>query len=102
MKTLQLSMPSRFRFVFSAAILLTLLVAPMTNIKAGGERQIASVVQRGNFAYVYDEKGSQFLTLPAGDGVTGYTASTVSIRRGNFIYIYNAKGSQVSTIPAGR
>lgn len=68
---------------------------------AGEERQIASVVQRGNFAYVYDAKGSQFLTLSAGDGVVGYTASTVSIRRGNFIYVYNAKGSQTSVIPAG-
>jgi len=69
---------------------------------AGQERQIATVVERGGFAYVYDEKGSQFLTLAAGDGVTGYTASTVSIRRGNFVYIFNTKGSQVGTVPAGR
>jgi len=69
---------------------------------AGNERQIASVVERGGFAYVYDEKGSQFLTLAAGDGVAGYTSSTVSIRRGNFIYIFNTKGSQVGTVPAGR
>lgn len=68
---------------------------------AGNERQIASVVVRGGYAYVYDEKGSQFLTLAAGEGVSGYTASTVSIRRGNFIYIYNTKGSQVGTVPAG-
>lgn len=68
---------------------------------AGGERQIANVVQRGNFAYVYDAKGSQFLTLGAGDGVVGFTSSTVSIRRGNFIHTYNAKGSQTSVIPAG-
>ena len=53
------------------------------------ERKIATVVERGGFAYVYDEKGSQFLALAAGDGVTGYTSTTVSIRRGNFIYIFN-------------
>jgi len=69
---------------------------------AGNERQIASVVVRGGYAYVYDEKGSQFLTLAAGDGVAGYTASTVSIRRGNYIYIFNTKGSQVGTVPAGK
>jgi len=69
---------------------------------AANERQIASVVERGGFACAYDEKGSQFLTVAAGDGVAGYTASTVSIRRGNFIYIYNTKGSQVGTVPAGR
>jgi hypothetical protein len=68
---------------------------------ASEPRQIANVVQRGNFAYVYDAKGSQFLTLSAGDGIVGFTQSTVSIRRGNFIYTYNAKGSQVSVIPAG-
>ena len=69
--------------------------------KADDGKQIANVVQRGNFAYVYDAKGSQFLTLSAGDGVVGFTQSTVSIRRGNFIYVYNNKGSQMSVIPAG-
>lgn len=69
---------------------------------SANERKIATVVERGGFAYVYDEKGSQFLTLAAGEGVTGYTASTVSIRRGNFIYIFNTKGSQVGTVPAGK
>ncbi len=68
---------------------------------ADDEKQIANVVQRGNFAYVYDAKGSQFLTLSAGDGIVGFTQSTVSIRRGNFIYVYNNKGSQTSVIPAG-
>jgi len=69
---------------------------------SGQERQIASVVVRGSYAYVYDEKGSQFLTLAAGDGVAGYTSSTVSIRRGGYIYIFNTKGSQVGTVPAGK
>ena len=69
--------------------------------KAADGEQIANVVQRGNFAYVYDAKGSQFLTLSAGDGIVGFTQSTVSIRRGNFIYVYNNKGSQTSVIPAG-
>ena len=69
--------------------------------RADDGKQIANVVQRGNFAYVYDAKGSQFLTLSAGDGIVGFTQSTVSIRRGNFIYVYNNKGSQTSVIPAG-
>lgn len=78
-----------------------LLSFAITPTKADEGKQIASVVQRGNFAYVYDAKGSQFLTLSAGDGIVGFTQSTVSIRRGNFIYIYNNKGSQTSVIPAG-
>jgi len=69
--------------------------------RADDGKQIANVVQRGSFAYVYDAKGSQFLTLSAGDGIVGFTQSTVSIRRGNFIYVYNNKGSQTSVIPAG-
>lgn len=72
-----------------------------TAARADDGKQIANVVQRGNFAYVYDAKGSQFLTLSAGDGIVGFTQSTVSIRRGNFIYVYNTKGSQTSVIPAG-
>lgn len=91
---------SSFRSKLALGIALGLLVCSAPASFAS-ERQIASVVQRGNFAYVYDEKGSQFLTLSAGDGIAGYTSSTVSIRRGNFIYVYNSKGSQVSTIPAG-
>jgi hypothetical protein len=91
--------PVRFHRFF--VVFLALFIAAASTTRAGEEKQIANVVQRGNFAYVYDAKGSQFLTLSAGDGIVGFTQSTVSIRRGNFIYTYNAKGSQVSTIPAG-
>lgn len=87
--------------MLSTVLLFIWFIAPVAQVKAGDEKQIANVVQRGNFAYVYDAKGSQFLTLSAGDGIAGFTQSTVSIRRGNFIYTYNTKGSQVSVIPAG-
>lgn len=89
---------SLLRFLLCAAIL-SLAAIPA---KADDGKQIANVVERGGFAYVYDAKGSQFLTLAAGDGVVGFTQSTVSIRRGNFIYVYNNKGSQTGVIPAGR
>jgi hypothetical protein len=70
-------------------------------VQAGEKDQIASAVQRGNFAYVYNAKGSQLFVIGAGDGIVGFTQSTVSIRRGNFVYIYNNKGSQTSVIPTG-
>jgi len=89
-----------YNFALRAAFAAFLFAVPLTAI-ADDSRQIANVVQRGNFAYVYNAKGSQFLTLSAGDGIAGFTQSTVSIRRGNFIYVYNNKGSQVSVIPAG-
>lgn len=78
----------------------TIVAAPLS-ARADETRQIANVVQRGNFAYVYNAKGSQFLTLSVGDGIVGFTQSTISIRRGSFIYVYDNKGSQTSVIPAG-
>lgn len=71
-------------------------------LQASEVRQIANVVQRGNFAYAYDAKGLQLFTISAGDGITGFTQSTVSIRRGNFIHTYNEKGLQISVIPGPR
>lgn len=63
---------------------------------------IASVVQRGNFLYVYNAKGSQLCAIAAGDGLAGYTGSSVSVKRGNFVYVFDAKGRQTSVIAAGR
>ena len=61
---------------------------------------IGSAVQRGSFVYVYDEKGRQLASVPAGEGLQGYTGSTVSVRRGAFIHTYDERGRQVSTTPA--
>jgi len=61
---------------------------------------IGSAVQRGSFVYVYDEKGRQLATVPAGEGMQGYTGSTVSVRRGAFVYTYDERGRQISTTPA--
>jgi hypothetical protein len=65
---------------------------------------IGNAVQRGAFVFVYDEHGRQACSLPAGsgpgDGLTGYTSSTVNIKRGGFIFTYDEKGRQVATTPA--
>lgn len=65
---------------------------------------IGNAVQRGNFVYVYDEKGRQLSALSAGsgreDGLKGYTGSSVSVRRGTFIYTYDERGRQLSATPA--
>ena len=65
---------------------------------------IGSAVQRGAWVYVYDEKGKQGATLPAGagpqDGLHGYTGATVGIRRGSWLYTYDERGRQISTAPA--
>ena len=65
---------------------------------------IGNAVQRGNFVYVYDERGRQLHVLGAGngssDGLKGYTGNTVNIRRGNFVYSFDEKGRQLSVTPA--
>jgi len=67
---------------------------------------IGSAVQRGSWVYVYDEKGRQIFTKPAGspanpkDGLKGYTSNTVNIQTGNWIRIYDEKGHEVRAIPA--
>jgi hypothetical protein len=69
-----------------------------------GRMPIATAVQRGTLVYVYDEKGRQLMTIPAGnkpeDHLTGYTSTTVSVRRGGLVYTYNEKGGLISTHPA--
>ena len=65
---------------------------------------IGTAVKRGTLVYVYDEKGRQLMTIPAGnkpeDGLTGYTSTTVSVRRGGLVYTYDEKGRQISVISA--
>ena len=66
---------------------------------------IGNAVERGSMIYVYDEKGRQLFSTSAGntskgDGLKGYTSSTVNIRRGSIIYTYNEKGRQMSTTSA--
>jgi len=62
---------------------------------------IGNVIQKGSFVFVYDEKGRQLCSIPAGsgpqDGLQGYTSSTVNVRHGNFIFTYNEKGWQLSS-----
>ena len=95
-------MLSRKLFSHAVCVLIVVLGVITASAHADDAKQIASVVQRGNFAYAYNEKGSQIFVISAGDGIVGFTQSTVSIRRCNFVYIYNNKGSQLSVIPAGR
>jgi hypothetical protein len=84
-------------------ILISILLISSLSAKESDENsQIATATQRGDFIYVYNSKGSQLCTLSAGDGLTGYTQSSVSIRRGDFIYTFDSKGRQNSVIAAGK
>ena len=62
---------------------------------------VGNAIQKGAFVYVYDEKGRQIASIAAGhaakgDGLTGYTNTTVNIKKGAFIYTYDEKGRQIS------
>ncbi len=65
---------------------------------------IANVVQRGRWIYIYDEKGRQTGTAPAGsereDGLRGYTNSTVNVQQGSWIYTYDGRGRRIGTTSA--
>jgi len=61
---------------------------------------IANAVQRGSTIYIYDEKGHSLGSVPAYDGLHGFTSGSVSVRSGNTIYIYNEKGHQTGSTPA--
>jgi hypothetical protein len=65
---------------------------------------IGNAVQRGDWVYIYDEKGRQIGSVSAGsrgeDGLKGYTSSTVNVRRGDWIHTYDEKGRQISSTPA--
>jgi hypothetical protein len=65
---------------------------------------IGNAVQRGNYVFIYDEKGAQTGMVPAGagpqDGLKGYTASTVNVRNGNYIFSYDERGGRISMTPA--
>ena len=65
---------------------------------------ITTAVQRGSFIYVYDDRNQVSCTLSVGsqpgDGLKGFTNSTVSVQRGAFIYVYDEKGRLVHTVSA--
>ena len=63
---------------------------------------IVTAVEIGGFVYVYGEQNRVRCTIPSaggpGDGLKGYTSSSVSIQQGRFIYVYNEKGQCIQTI----
>jgi hypothetical protein len=64
---------------------------------------ISNAIQRGSFVYLYDQQGRQLCAINAGntakgDGLQGYTGSSVNIRKGNFVYTYNEKGRQTGYV----
>lgn len=65
---------------------------------------IGSAIQRGSTVYVYNEKGNVLTTISSsskpGEGLMGFTSSTVSVRRGSTVYTYNERGSVQFTSPA--
>jgi len=65
---------------------------------------IGNALQKGSWVHVYDDRGRQIATIGAGtgkgDGLTGYTSSTVNIKKGSWIHTYDEKGRQISTTSA--
>lgn len=66
---------------------------------------IVTAVQRGSQVYVYGAAQQQLCSIYAGnepgDGLKGFTTTTVSIKRGRSVYVYDAQGRQISSTYAG-
>lgn len=64
---------------------------------------IGSVVEQGSMVYIYNEKGVKVAGVMggvnSGDGLKGWTGTSVSVKRGPLVYIYNEKGAVISAIP---
>jgi hypothetical protein len=65
---------------------------------------IGSVREQSSSIIVYDEKGRTLFTKSRGsrpgDGLQGYTATTVSIRTGSSINTYDDRGRTLFSKPA--
>ena len=62
---------------------------------------IGNAIEKRSYVYVYDEKGRQLASIligsQPGDGLKGYTSTTVNVQKGSYIYTYNEHGSKISS-----
>jgi hypothetical protein len=65
---------------------------------------IGNAVQRGFLIFVYDTNNRQTATIPSGsqpgDGLKGYTSTTVNVQHGFLIFTYDEHGRQLGNTPA--
>ena len=66
---------------------------------------IGRAVERGSVVYAYyDNKGRILFSKPKGsqrgDGLKGYTGTTLNIQRRGVMYTYDEKGRQIFSISA--
>ena len=66
---------------------------------------IGNVVQVRDWVHIFDEKGHQTGSVAVGDvangdGLMGYTSTSVNIRTGDWMRTYDEDGKQISSIQA--
>jgi hypothetical protein len=71
----------------------------------GNTMTIGTLVENDPWIEVFDEKGSLLTRIWSGpnqgDGLQGFTGSTVSVRNGASILVFDEKGHQISTVFSG-
>ena len=63
---------------------------------------IGFATQRGDYIYIYDERGmakGSFHSL--GGSLQGYTTTTINVKKGPYMYIYDESGRQKSSTYVG-
>ena len=65
---------------------------------------IATAVQRGDYVFAYNDQGGIITSIPCGtrpgDGLQGYTATTVSVKRDGWVFVYDERGGIITSILA--
>jgi len=59
---------------------------------------IGNAVQRGDWVYVYDERGTNIFSQQG--ELMGYTSHTVNVRKHGWIYTYDERGTNTNSVPA--
>lgn len=63
---------------------------------------ISSVIQKGNQAYIYNDKKQTSCVISLGSAkLCGFSSIFVCIQRGSTLYVYDEKGRVLSTISIG-
>ena len=62
---------------------------------------IGNAIEKRSYVYVYDEKGRQLASIligsQPGDGLKGYTSTTVNVQKGSYINTYNEHGTKIGS-----
>ena len=61
---------------------------------------ISNVVQHGSQYWIYDERGHKIGSVATGEGLVGFTSTSVSVKHGCQIWIFDESGHRTGSVSA--